>query len=76
LDGASIFINPCPAPCSVHQGLDAPGVVIYQPGQTDVHETMADVSNCVTFRNPTTNRCPGATPTEKSTWGSIKALYR
>ena len=52
------------------------GIVILQPGQADSHEAAADVSSCVTFRNPPTRQCPGATPTERSTWGSIKAVYR
>jgi len=52
------------------------GVWVYQPGYPDFHETAVDVANCVTFRNPPTRQCPGATPTQKSTWGSIKALYR
>jgi hypothetical protein len=52
-------------------------IIVYQPGQADSHEgQVVATSNCVTFRNPATKQCPGATPTEKSTWGSIKALYR
>jgi hypothetical protein len=52
-------------------------MVVLQPGLNDIHERQVpDVSNCVTFRNPTSRQCPGATPTQKSTWGSIKALYR
>ena len=56
--------------------VDIRGMVIYQPGQPEFSETAVDVANCVTFQNPPTRQCPGATPTQKSTWGSIKALYR
>jgi hypothetical protein len=56
--------------------VDIRGIVILQPGQPDNIETAVDVANCVTFQNPPTRQCPGATPTQKSTWGSIKALYR
>ena len=63
--------------CTNGGAIGVADIVVLQPGVNDSHEgQVADVSNCVTFRNPATRQCPGATPTEKSTWGSIKALYR
>jgi hypothetical protein len=48
-----------------------------QPGQPDVNFGQTpDVANCDTFRGGGGQTCPGATPTQKATWGSIKALYR
>jgi hypothetical protein len=45
----------------------APTVVMESP----------EVTDCVTMRGPGPGKtCPGATPTKKATWGSIKALYR
>jgi hypothetical protein len=65
------------AECVAGAAIGVADIVVLQPGQTDSHEgQVADTRNCVTFRNPATKQCPGATPTEKSTWGSIKALYR
>ena len=52
------------------------GIRVLQPGQSDTYEAAVDVSSCVTFQNPPNRQCPGATPTEKNSWGSIKALYR
>ena len=63
--------------CTAGGAIGVADIVVLQPGQNDKHEgQVAEVSNCVTFRNPATRACPGATPTQKSTWGSIKALYR
>ena len=74
--GATIRVMDCPAPCGIMSGMSYPGIVIYQPNLPDSRERAADVSNCVTFRNSPNTQCPGATPTQKSTWGSIKVLYR
>jgi hypothetical protein len=74
IGGANIDVG---EPCSGMGCLDSPAhIEILQPGFPDFSERDPDVSNCVTFRNPPTRQCPGATPTQKSTWGSIKALYR
>jgi hypothetical protein len=63
--------------CLAGAAIGIANIVVLQPGANDTNEgQVAEVSNCVTFRNPATRQCPGATPTEKSTWGSIKALYR
>ena len=65
------------AECTGGAAIGIANIVVLQPGVNDSHEgQVADVSNCVTYRNPASKQCPGATPTEKSTWGSIKALYR
>jgi len=71
---AGTFAN---AECVGGAAIGIADIIVYQPGQADSHEgQVVATSNCVTFRNPATKQCPGATPTEKSTWGSIKALYR
>jgi len=65
------------AECTAGAAIGIADMVVLQPGQTDIHVgQQADVSNCITFRNPPTKQCPGATPTSKQTWGQIKALYR
>jgi hypothetical protein len=65
------------AECTGGAAIGVADINVLQPGVPDTHEgQVADVSNCVTFRNPAGKQCPGATPTQKSTWGSIKALYR
>jgi hypothetical protein len=65
------------AECTAGGALGIADIIVYQPNQPDGHEgQVAATRNCSTFRNPPTKQCPGATPTEKSTWGSIKALYR
>jgi hypothetical protein len=71
---AGTFAN---AECTAGGAIGVADIVVLQPGVNDSHEgQVADVSNCTTFRNPASRQCPGATPTQKSTWGSIKALYR
>ena len=71
---AGTFAN---AECTAGAAIGIADINVLQPGVNDSHEGQtAEVSNCATFRNPATRQCPGATPTEKSTWGSIKALYR
>jgi len=65
------------AECNAGAAIGVSDVIVYQPGQPDTHEGQSvSGSNCITFRNPPTKQCPGATPTSKQTWGQIKALYR
>jgi len=47
-----------------------------EPGLSPFVDESPDVVNCATFQGGGGKVCPGATPTKKATWGSIKALYR
>jgi len=45
-------------------------------GGLDITLTNPAVRQHVTWQGGGTIPCPGATPTQKGTWGSVKALYR
>lgn len=65
------------AECTAGGAIGVADLNLLQPGAADTHlDQAAEVSNCVTFRGGGGKNCPGATPTKKATWGSIKALYR
>jgi hypothetical protein len=40
------------------------------------HATATDLKTCVTWNGGTGNNCAGSTPSKRSTWGAVKALYR
>jgi hypothetical protein len=66
------------AECTAGGAIGTYDLNLQQPGGVpDTHLGQTPVvRDCVTFRNPATTPCPGATPTQKATWGAIKALYR
>jgi len=65
------------AECTAGGAIGIYDLNLLSPTQADTHLGQAAVaSNCVTFRGGGGKICPGAVPTEKATWGSIKALYR
>jgi hypothetical protein len=66
------------AECLAGAAIGVFDLTLLQPGGVpDRHLNQTPlVSNCVTFRGGGGQVCPGATPTKKATWGSIKALYR
>ena len=69
---AGTFQNP---ECLAGAVISVSDLVALQPGIQDHHfGQTAEVSNRVTFQNAQPN--PDVTPTQKYTWGSIKALYR
>ncbi len=50
---------------------------LFQPAGSPGGDPKITTFDYVTWRGGTgTNLCPDATPTKKSTWGSVKALYR
>jgi len=65
------------AECTGGGAIGVYDVNIQQPPASFTHLGQTPkVRNCTTFRNPAGTPCPGATPTNKASWGSIKALYR
>jgi len=50
-------------------------VTLGQPGQPSIELNSPQNNNCTSWRSATGVNC-GAVPTRKSTWGSLKALYR
>jgi len=40
------------------------------------HATTTDLKTCVTWNGGTGANCLGGTPSKRSTWGAVKALYR
>lgn len=74
--GPGTFAN---AECVGGAGFSAQYLRVLQPGGAPPTEILQleDQNACATFRSPTGNAaCPNATPTHKTTWGSIKAIYR
>jgi hypothetical protein len=66
------------AECTAGGAIGVYDLNLQQPGGVpDTHMGQTPlVANCATFRGGGGQTCPGATPTKKATWGSIKALYR
>jgi hypothetical protein len=68
------------AECNAGGAIGVYKCLIEQPGQPNDDQGQTPVTaNCATFRNAfldANHKCPGATPTNKASWGSIKALYR
>jgi hypothetical protein len=65
------------AECTAGGAIGVYDINLLAPGIPDTHLGQTpEVSNCATFRGGGGKTCPGATPTQKATWGSIKALYR
>jgi hypothetical protein len=62
--------------CNQGGAIGVVNLTLQQPGQPNTVMESPDVRSCVTFRGGGGKVCPGATPTKKATWGSIKALYR
>jgi hypothetical protein len=63
--------------CQAGGAIGVYDVNIQVPPASNNHQGQTPkVRNCATFRNPAATPCPGATPTKKASWGSIKALYR
>lgn len=51
-------------------------IVITQPNLPNIELNQPATQQHVTWRGAGAIACPAATPTQKATWGSIKALYR
>lgn len=65
------------AECTAGGAIGVYSVLVEQPGTPNDDQGQTPVTaNCATFRNPPSKQCPGATPTNRASWGSIKALYR
>jgi len=74
--GTGVAGSPANTECLQGGAIGIVNLTLLQPGQADVVMQTAEVRNCVTSRGGGGQTCPGATPTKKATWGSIKAIYR
>ena len=75
--GAGTANPPTGNECSLGAAFAATRLETQQPGGGTQVLTAPNDDNCAMFRTGGgAATCPGATPTQKSTWGSIKAIYR
>jgi len=64
------------AECVAGAAFRTTGLLLQQQVGTPTFMNTPQDDDCGTFRTAGGLTCPAATPTQKATWGSIKALYR